>query len=98
MMKAREVMTGSPTSHLPAVTATLMVVSRLYVDTLIKDVMALGLILVDNAALNKLGLVFVVKAEENEAKSTATLSQLLSHHNCVLNLAVISEVAKQVVF
>ena len=97
LIKAKEIMTDTPASHLSAVTAALMVVSRLNIDTLFKDEVALGLILVDNASLYKQGFVFVVEAEENKAKSTAALGQLLSHHNGVLNLAKVSEVAKQVV-
>ena len=58
--------------------------------------MALGLVLPNNASLDLLGLVFVIETEEDKAKSTATLGQLLAHDDSVLHLAKLLEVRLQV--
>lgn len=84
------------TSHVSALTAALVIVSRLNVDALVKDVVPFGLVLPDNASFDLLGLVLVIEAEKHETKASATLRNFLAHHNRVLDLAKFLEVGLQV--
>ena len=84
------------TSHVAALTAALVIVSRLNVDALVEDVVPFGLVLPDNASFDLLGLVLVIEAEKHETEASATLRNFLTHHNRVLDLAKLLEVRLQV--
>ena len=58
--------------------------------------MALRLVLSNDASFDLLSLILIVEAEKDEAKASATLSQLFTHHNGILNLAKLLKVCLQV--
>ena len=80
------------TTHMTALSSTLMVVCRFDVNAFIQYVMTITLVLAYDTALYLLGFIFIIKAQEDKAEATATLCQLLSHDDGVLDLAELLEI------
>ena len=58
--------------------------------------MTLIFILAQDGLFLFLSLLFISEAHEHEPKTSPSPRHLISHHNCVLNLAELLEVAHQV--
>ena len=98
VLVAAMVVTAAAATHVTAsITPTLVVICRLHVDSLLKDEVTLDLVLVDDLSLNLLRFILIVEAEEDKAEPAASLSQLLTHHNRILDLAEGLEVVQEMV-
>ena len=58
--------------------------------------MSLGLVLINNASLELLGLVLIGKRKKDKSETATSLSELLAHDDCVLNFAKVLEVILKV--
>ena len=86
------------TTHMTALSSALMVICRLDINAFVQDIMAVGLVLADNAPLYLLSLIFVIEAQEDKTETAAPLRQLLPHDNSVLDLAELLEIRLEVLF
>ena len=59
--------------------------------------MAFLFVLCNDAVLDLLGMLLIIETEQDEAKASATLRQLLSHDDRIFNLAELLEVRVQMV-
>lgn len=83
---------AATSAHIAAITATLVVISRLDINSFVEDPVALRLVLANDTSFDLLCLVLVVEAQQHETEASAPLGDLLTHHDRILDLAKLLEV------
>ena len=86
------VMAAATSTHIASIATALVVISRLDINSFVEDPVALRLVLTNDVPFDLLSLILIIKAQKHETEASAPLSDLLTHHNRILDLAKLLEV------